>query len=263
MYHLVVNGEKLGPLSEAEVRERLARGVIRPNDLCWAEGWPEWRRVDAVFAAAPTGVPPELPSPAAATPVPTPVAPAAPPRRCGLATVSLVCGICTIVLIPLFFLFAIPAIVCGHVAQSRIKQAKGALLGGGMALAGLILGYLGVAMVPMVGLMAAMAIPAFQKVRSNSALATMNNDARQIAAAAQQYFLESGAQSVPFGYDAATGAVSGPLATYVPQLTKGYETVPERLTADEGFVLARAHPYMIRNYDANGRNLDDPPTRHH
>ena len=50
--------------------------------------------------------------------------------------------------------------------------------------------------VVIIGLLAAMAIPAFQKVRQNSIASRMDNDARQIASAAQQYFLEQGADSV-------------------------------------------------------------------
>ena len=58
------------------------------------------------------------------------VVPGGKPRGAGLAVGRLGCGICTLLLFPLFFLFMIPAIVCGHVAQARIKQAKGALVGG-------------------------------------------------------------------------------------------------------------------------------------
>ena len=175
------------------------------------------------------------------------------PAKCGLAIASLVCGICMFVLFPLFPLFMIAAIICGHVAQSRIRQAKGALVGGGMALAGLIMGYMGVVMVPVGGLMAAMAIPAFQKVRTNAQGKMMDNDARQIANAAQQLFLETNATTVEFSYNPATGAVSGPLATYVRQIAKGYTVVPEQLTAGSDFRLALRNAGPPRTYDADGR----------
>ncbi|MFT3830491.1 MAG: DUF4190 domain-containing protein [Opitutaceae bacterium] len=246
-YHVVCNGTKLGPLNEAEVREKIARGELRPHDLCWTEGWPEWRKVGAVFPATNPEEPPPLPPSAGAAAAFTGT-----PKRCGLAVVSLVCGICTIVLFPLFFLFVIPAVVCGHMAQARIKQAKGALLGGGMAVAGLVMGYLGIAMVPVGGLMAAMAIPAFQKVRVTSMAKTMNNDARLLAAAAQQHFLENNVQSVALSYDAATGEVRGPLATYVHQIAKGYTVVPEQLTSEGTFELGRTSPRLLQRYDCYG-----------
>ncbi len=47
--------------------------------------------------------------------------------------------------------------------------------------------------VVIIGLLAAMAIPAFQKVRIASQDKAVMNNARQMAAAADQYFLESGA----------------------------------------------------------------------
>jgi type IV pilus assembly protein PilA len=49
--------------------------------------------------------------------------------------------------------------------------------------------------VVIIGLLAAMAIPAFQKVRVASQDKAVLNNARQIAAAADQYYLENGATS--------------------------------------------------------------------
>lgn len=46
--------------------------------------------------------------------------------------------------------------------------------------------------VVIIGLLAAMAIPAFQKVRAASQDKTVTNNARQLAAASDQYFLEYG-----------------------------------------------------------------------
>ena len=62
--------------------------------------------------------------------------PPAPPTN-GLAIASLVCGVGTFV-IGLSF---IPAIICGHIARRQIRQTGEQ--GGGLALAGLILGYVG------------------------------------------------------------------------------------------------------------------------
>jgi type IV pilus assembly protein PilA len=49
--------------------------------------------------------------------------------------------------------------------------------------------------VVIIGLLAAMAIPAFQKVRVASQDKAVLNNARQMAAAADQYYLENGATS--------------------------------------------------------------------
>ncbi len=53
--------------------------------------------------------------------------------------------------------------------------------------------------VVIIGLLASMAIPAFQKVRQSSQDKTVLNNARQLAAAADQYFLENGVSSVSRG----------------------------------------------------------------
>ena len=53
--------------------------------------------------------------------------------------------------------------------------------------------------VVIIGLLAAMAIPAFQKVRTASQDKAVLNNARQLAAAADQYFLENGVSSVSQG----------------------------------------------------------------
>src|ERR1700748_756227 len=50
--------------------------------------------------------------------------------------------------------------------------------------------------VVIIGLLAAMAIPAFQKVRQSSQDKAVLNNARQLAAAADQYFLENGVSFV-------------------------------------------------------------------
>lgn len=62
-------------------------------------------------------------------------------RTSSLATVSLVFGILTWVMLP--FVGALVAVVCGHLARSEIRGAPpdAALDGDGLAVAGLVLGY--------------------------------------------------------------------------------------------------------------------------
>ena len=58
----------------------------------------------------------------------------------------------------LSFLTGIPAIILGHISLSRIKKSMGRLKGEGMALTGLILGYISL---PSILIIAAIAIPNF------------------------------------------------------------------------------------------------------
>lgn len=61
-----------------------------------------------------------------------------------LAVVSLVFGIASWCVFPM--LGAIVAIVCGHMARSEIRREAGATQGDGFAIAGLLLGYVQLAL---------------------------------------------------------------------------------------------------------------------
>ena len=64
--------------------------------------------------------------------------------------------------------------------------------------------------VVIIGLLAAMAIPAFQKVRASSLEKAVMNDGRQIGAAIQQYCMEYGVSQTPsITVDTDTGILSG------------------------------------------------------
>jgi prepilin-type N-terminal cleavage/methylation domain-containing protein len=79
--------------------------------------------------------------------------------------------------------------------------------------------------VVIIGLLAAMAIPAFQKVRVSSIEKTVLNDARLIGAAVQQYCMEYGTTQTPaITYDSATGLLEGDdnFEGYLRQISKGY-----------------------------------------
>jgi type IV pilus assembly protein PilA len=80
--------------------------------------------------------------------------------------------------------------------------------------------------VVIIGLLAAMAIPAFQKVRTNSQDKAVLNNARQISAAGDQYYLENGVSTVtltdllgPTSYVKALNTVAK--ETYPTYLTQG------------------------------------------
>ena len=109
--------------------------------------------------------------------------------------------------------------------------------------------------VVIIGLLAAMAIPAFQKVRRNSVGSARDNDARQMAAGAQQYYLEHGTTHVLYSYDSATGAVTGPLSDYVKVLSKKYTMAPVgSLAVDSTFSIS--HPValpVLESYNPEGQ----------
>lgn len=79
------------------------------------------------------------------------------PQTDGKATGSLILGILS--LLCFSFLAGIPAVILGHMSRKNIRQSMGRLKGDGMALAGLIMGYISVAFIPVILIIAAIAIP--------------------------------------------------------------------------------------------------------
>src|SRR5258706_13209291 len=114
------------------------------------------------------------------------------PKNSGLAVWSLVLGVLAIVLsiVCIGPLFAIPAVICGHVAYSRIKRSAGALSGEGLAMGGLITGYIGIALIPVIALLAAIAVPNFVKARDTAQRYACINNLRQIEGAKSSWALE-------------------------------------------------------------------------
>ncbi len=109
--------------------------------------------------------------------------------------------------------------------------------------------------VVIIGLLAGMAIPAFQKVRENSARSRMDNDARQLAAAAQQYYLEQSAHEVDFTYNGTTGALTSDesdieegrdngIGGYLRMISSGY-SINGQTGDSQGINLQRDQEFTI------------------
>ena len=156
MYHVSRNGAPLGQLSIEQINRMLAEGSLSGEDLAWQDGMAGWEPVSTIAGSFPAGGggPPALPS-AGGTYAPplANVGPqawaGAPQGNSGLAVASMVLGILCLIL---FFthvfalLLGLMAIVFGHVSRSSIRRSQGRITGSGMALAGLITGYLGTAL---------------------------------------------------------------------------------------------------------------------
>jgi hypothetical protein len=146
------NSNQLGPVSLDELRYKLASGEISGTDMVWKEGMQNWSPISSVgeLAVTPQGMPTSRP-PGSVSPYSAPGVPGgsysyAPPTS-GLAITSMVCGI--LGLVTCLMLPGIPAVICGHMALNRMADPSVRLGGRGMAIAGLIMGYLSV--VSMVG----------------------------------------------------------------------------------------------------------------
>ena len=143
--HVARDGKELGVYSLEEVNRQLATGTLRLTDQAWYEGAAGWAALSMVpgVTAAPASAVPQISS----TPVAASPAVVIPLRKSEpLAVLSLIfsilglCGFCC----GFFVSAAIAGIVCGHIALSRIK-VNPELEGHGLAMAGLIIGYVAVA----------------------------------------------------------------------------------------------------------------------
>lgn len=105
-----------------------------------------------------------------------------PQKTSGMAIASLIFGIFFI-----FFPMPIPAVVFGHIALSQIKKSAGRLGGRGLAIAGLVLGYLGIAMIPLILIIAAIAIPNLLRARTAANEASAASTVRSINSAQVTY----------------------------------------------------------------------------
>lgn len=82
LWYYASNNARQGPVTETELRDRIQRGEVRPDDLIWTDGMPDWVKAkDSVFSQRPEL--PQAPAPeASAQPgdVPAPATAETPPR---------------------------------------------------------------------------------------------------------------------------------------------------------------------------------------
>ena len=139
--------------------------------------------------ADPTPAPPPVPPPPApypATAYPAAAYPAVPApvvaeETSGKAIASLILGIMNV------FPLCIVAIVLGHISLSEIKKSAGRLKGEGLAIAGLILGYLGLVAIPFILIVAAIAIPNLLRAKISANEASGVSNVRNIVSAEISY----------------------------------------------------------------------------
>lgn len=110
-------------------------------------------------------------------------------KTSALAVWSLVLGILSLMCFSIFA--AIPGVICGHKAIGGIEKSGGTLSGRGLAIAGLVTGYIGIAMaVFFIPMMMAIAIPNFVKARQVAMQNACINNMREIQAAKNEWEIE-------------------------------------------------------------------------
>lgn len=204
----------LGPFTEEQLRAMFQQGTLAAAEPACMEGSSEWSTVGALLGVASA---------------PAPLSFVQPSRTEPLSIVSLVLGILSNLLCGFGFFAAIPAIICGHIARGRI-QANSSVKGGGLALAGLITGYLGIA-VSALPIIAAIAIPNIVDVDSASRDTAARRTAQNLVT------LSSAAASVGHTNE-------GTVAAWVHELTNGITMT----VGDEPIVFRADSPGSDTNY---------------
>ena len=190
--HVARGGQKFGPFSPQEIQTRLSSGELHPDDLAWTEGRTEWTPLSSFPGISPA--PATQPSPLRAPATPPPlqrISGSHAASTSGLAIGSLVCGILSFTFLPI--LASIPAVICGHMALSEIKRSSGAIGGKGVAMAGTILGYITLAILPIIAviaILAGMALPVFSQVQLRAKQTQSLSHAKQIAMGCKIYALD-------------------------------------------------------------------------
>lgn len=103
--------------------------------------------------------------------------------------------------------------------------------------------------ISLIGILVAISLPMYVKIREGTRRTGLVNDARQLGGAAQQYMLEHAEVEVPLLMDTIMGSVSGVLGEYVRTTGKGYSH-SSLIRAGETFTLA--HPHVRGGSDGEG-----------
>ena len=141
----------------------------------------------------------------------SPPAPAESAETSGKAIVSLICGL--LFFIPFLF---IAAIVFGHLALSEIRKSAGRLKGEGIAMAGLVLGYLWIAGTPIFLIIAAIAIPNLLRARMAANESSAIGSVRTLVVAEinlRDNPSRPGLYLLTFGFGRGSQSIDGSLAT--------------------------------------------------
>jgi type II secretory pathway pseudopilin PulG len=156
-----------------------------------------------------------------------------------MAIASLISGILFLILPA-----AILAILFGHLSRSRIKRSAGHLKGQGMALAGLILGYFGIALIPLL-ILAAILFPYLLRARIAASKASAVGSLGSLNVATARYATEYNQ-----GYPATLSALGPPQGGATP----GADAAG---LVDEALASGRKNGYdfiySVGEKDANGR----------
>jgi hypothetical protein len=211
MYKILGVDEKhSGPASEELVCLWIAQGLINAQTPVQVEGSSEWKKLgefpefhDALTA----GIVQDSLSPAVTL---DETAPPPPTTEKTMAAVSLFLGLVSVC----GGLFTgIPAIICGHKARKRAREKPAEFGGAGLALGGLVLGYLSLLYTAAWG---ALLVPTFIRTQEKTDSVACVNNLKQVNLGARLYSKYNG-RVLPPDYLTMSNELGSPMILHCPR----------------------------------------------
>ncbi|MGH7992200.1 MAG: DUF4190 domain-containing protein [Limisphaerales bacterium] len=165
--------KQYGPVSAEDLRQWIADGRLNAQTKVQIEGTDEWKLLTEVpeLAEALRNRVPPLPAAASAVPA----------KTSGLAVTSLVLGVLGVFTCGVT---ALVGLILGIIAMVKVSNSRGALRGGGVALAGIIVSGIFLLMIP---IYAAMLLPALSAAKQRAQTIVCVNNEKQLALAVRIY----------------------------------------------------------------------------
>jgi prepilin-type processing-associated H-X9-DG protein len=170
MYKIIgADGKPYGSVTAEQIRRWIAEHRVHAQTLVQVEGESEWKPLESIPEFAP-----ELKAAA-------PAAPAPHSKTSGLAVSSLVLGVLGVFTCGIT---ALVGLILGIIAMVKVSNSRGALRGGGIALAGVIVSGIFLFMIP---ILAAMLLPALAVAKQKAQTINCVNNEKQMAIAVRLY----------------------------------------------------------------------------
>jgi hypothetical protein len=123
-WYFARNDEQRGPHSSAELKELAAIGDLRPTDLVWREGMPEWVPANKVKGLFAESVPPPVPRHSPRPEIPVRIVNEPTPNKSnGLIVAGYVCAGLSLLLLPPAL--GLAGIICGIINLTRGQTGHG------------------------------------------------------------------------------------------------------------------------------------------
>jgi hypothetical protein len=243
-YFLQIDNQQAGPFTLQQIGAMVGDRSVPVTTLFWKEGQADWEPLTQLGfepprmppaprggsgpPPLPAGAPPPLRNQSQSRPVP--------PSQPEISRHAILCLILGLASFVFSLITAIPAVIYGHISLNEIRESRGSLTGRGLAITGMVVGYVCLCVIPI--LLAVIAVPVFVGVKTGMLETRSMNQAKQISAACHSYAADNDGEFPPS------------LITLVPKY------LPDRSLFSSPIYPADPDGYTYHS----GLNADSPPS---